>query len=218
MSVEILLLAVLAGIALLAYMIAINAHGPTRLGLSYLIATIILAGTVWAVVQHVNSGLDTKKVEEIKRLELEKKLAEERIRSQEEALRENKQRMGFAGKLNAIITKGTGEASTMINIDLQDRSSSLDALMARANETVKVTRETKNELEKLKVEDEFFRESVTLMKEAVDLLNEAAYYYSRYYRSEDPDQEALRERIMRQKAKAAYEKLQKASAMVASSS
>ncbi len=121
MSVEVLLLALACGMTILAYMIAINAHGPTRLSLSYLMATIMLAGTVWGIVQYVNTDLDSRKMEELKRLETEKKIAEARIQSQEEALRANKERMGQAAKLNTIIATGTGLASAMINIDLQDR-------------------------------------------------------------------------------------------------
>ena len=63
MSVEILLLGVLIGITLLGYMIAINSHGPTRLSTSLLIATVILVGTVWAIIQHANYG-DSQTIEQ----------------------------------------------------------------------------------------------------------------------------------------------------------
>ena len=67
MGVEVYLLCSFVGLTLLAYMVAINSHGPTRLSVSYLIATLMLAGTVWAIVQHVNTGLDERKMEEFKR-------------------------------------------------------------------------------------------------------------------------------------------------------
>ena len=47
MSIEILLLGIACSMTLLAYMIAINAHGTTRLSLSYFLATLMLAGNVW---------------------------------------------------------------------------------------------------------------------------------------------------------------------------
>ncbi len=86
MSVEILLLAVMGGITLLAYMVAINSHGPTRLSISYLIATVILAGTVWVTVQYVNNDQNIRNSEEVKRLEQEKQKAEEQICSRESAV------------------------------------------------------------------------------------------------------------------------------------
>jgi len=217
MSIEVLLLALACGMTILAYMIAINAHGPTRLSLSYLMATVMLAGTVWGIVQYVNTDLDARKMEELKRLESEKKKAEARIQSQEEALRANKERMEVASKLNAIITSGTGLASTMINIDLQDRGMDLEILMGKASAVKQKTEELKNDFEKISSNDTFFNEPVALLEEAMKALIKAAYYYRSFYYSEDSEQEDLRERVLRQKARAAYDTFQKASAMIASS-
>ncbi len=217
MSIEVLLLALACGMTILAYMIAINAHGPTRLSLSYLMATVMLAGTVWGIVQYVNTDLDAQKMEELKRLESEKKLAEARVQSQEEALKVNKERMGQAAKLNTLITSGTGFASAMINVDLQDRGTDLEVLMGKASEMKKKTDELKNNFEKSLPVDIFFNEAVALLKDAMQALSEAAYYYRSFYYSEDSEQEHLRERVLRQKARAAYDNFQKASALIASS-
>lgn len=217
MSVEVLLLALACGMTVLGYMIAINAHGATRLSLSYLMATVMLAGTVWGIVQYVNTDLDARKMEEFRRLENEKNIAETRIQQQEEALRANRERMGFASKLNAIITTGTGLASTMINVDLQDNGLDLDALIGRAADVKRKTDELKSSFEKTGSADTFFSEPMNLMKGAIQSLSEAAYYYRSFYYSEDPEQESLRERVLRQKARTAYDTFQKVSALIASS-
>ena len=177
----------------------------------------MLAGTVWGIVQYVNTDLDARKMEELKRLESEKKLAEARIQSQEEALRANQERMNFAAKLNTIITNGTGLASTMMNVDLQDRGSELEMLMGRASEMKKKASNLKNEFEKITTKDTFFNEPMSLLKEAIKSLNEAAYYYRSFYYSEDSEQEEVRERVLRKKARAAYNQFQKISALIASS-
>jgi len=217
MSVEVLLLALACGMTILGYMIAINAHGATRLSLSYLMATVMLAGTVWGIVQYVNTDLDARKMEEFRRLENEKNIAETRIRQQEEALRANRERMGFASRLNSVITTGTGLASTMINVDLQDNGLELDALIGRAADVKRKTDELKNSFEKIASSDTFFSEPMNLMKGAIQSLSEAAYYYRSFYYSEDPEQESLRERVLRQKARTAYDTFQKVSALIASS-
>jgi molybdenum cofactor biosynthesis enzyme MoaA len=217
MSTDVMLLVIMCGMTLIAYMIAINAHGPVRLSLSYLLATFLLAANVWAIVQHVNIGLDTIKAEELRRLEAEKRQIEERVLSQEEALRANKDRMGFAAKLNAVITSGTGHGNVMRNADLQDRNANLETLLARAIDVKKKVAALKNEFEQLSTTDNFFAEPFTLIKDGIQLLTEAAQYYHQYYYADDSDQEALRERIMRQKAANANEKFQKASVLIASS-
>lgn len=213
MTVEILLLTVMCALTLVSYMIAINAHGPVRLSISYLLATILLAATVWTIVQHVNLGMD----KEFRTLQMEKTRAEERALSQEEALKTNKERMSFAARLNTAITSGTALATSLINVDLQDRSADLETLIGRAVEIKKKVETFKVDFEKLTSTDTFFGEPLTLIKDGVALLAEAAQYYQQYYYSEDSDQEALRERILRQKARNAYEKFQKASVLIASS-
>lgn len=216
MTTEVMMLALACGMTILAYMIAINAHGSTRLSLSYLMATLMLAGTVWGIVQYVNTDLDAQKMEQIRKIESEKKLAEARIETQEEALKANKERMGIAAKLSTIISTGTGLASIMINIDLQDRDAELEVLMSRAGETKRKADELKSTFEKAGTFDSSFNETVGLLKEAIQSLTEAAYYYRSFYYSEDSEQEDLRERVLRQKARTAYDKFQKAGTSISS--
>ena len=217
MSSDVMLLTIMCGMTLIAYMIAINAHGPVRLSLSYLLATFLLVANVWAIVQHVNIGRDTINTEELHRLEAEKKQIEERVISQDEALKTNKDRMAFSAKLNEVITSGTAFGTAMRNTDLQDKDAELETLVGRAIETKKKIELMKAEFDQLTTADNFFAEPLTLIKDGLQMLTEAAQYYQQYYYSDDADQEALRERVMRQKAANANEKFQKASVLIASS-
>lgn len=216
MSVEVLLLGVLVGLTILAYMIAINAHGPTRLSFSYLLATVLLAGTVWAVIQHVNSGLDRRERSELRRLEFERQQAEQRARSREEELRENRERLSYATKLNSVINRGMGLATTMMNVDLRDFSLNLDRLLARARTTDAQTEELADEFRKFSRNQNHFQESTSHLQDGLGHLKEAGNYYVLYFKSEDSEQEILRERLMRQKARAAYQDFKRAGSLVAS--
>jgi hypothetical protein len=219
MNIELLLLMVLAGLTLLAYMVALNSHGTTRLAISYLMATVILVGSVWATVQYVNSGDNRRKMEEFRRLESEKQKAEEQVHSQEAAmqtaLRENKERLVTATRINSIITRGTALSSTMMNANMRDSNLELDVLIGRANDVKRKSEDLSAEFEKTKVTDSLFTESMSLIKEAFRQLIEAAQYYVLYYHAEDGAQEELRERIMRQKASGAHDILQKANTLIA---
>jgi hypothetical protein len=218
MSPDILLLAVLCGLSLIGYMIAINAHGTIRLSLSFFLATVLMAGTVLVIVQHVNQGYDSRESEKFKKLEMEKKQVEERVLSQAEALKINKERMNYSAKLNTVITSGAAFSSMLLSLDLQDKSAELETLLAKANATQSKIAALKKDFELLSTTDNFFIEPTTTIKDGIQSLTEAAQYFRQYYYSEDADQESLRERMMRQKAKNATEKFQKASALIASSS
>lgn len=221
MNIELLLLMVLASITLLAYIVALNSHGTVRLAVSYLMATLILVGCVWATVQYVNSGDNQRKMEEFKRLESEKQKAEDQAHSQEAAmqtaLRENKERLISATRLNAIITRASAIASAMMNANLRDANQELDVLIGRAADIKRKSEDLAADFDKIKPTDSLFTESTGLTKDALKQLVEASQYYSLYYHAEDGAQEELRERIMRQKATEARDLLQKATALVASS-
>jgi hypothetical protein len=217
-SLEIYLLCVFGGMTLLAYMIAINSHGPTRLSFSYLIATLMLAGTVWAIVQYVNSGYDKQKMEEISKLEQAKQKAEELAHTQEQALLENKDRMGYSAQVNNVINEGTGLSTTMMNVDLRDFSVELDVLTNRAAETRHKCEDLDKEYEKTAAEKEYFPQTKASVHDALGSLDEAAKYYGLYYKSEDGAQEEMRERMLRQKARQAYELFKKAGSLLANQS
>ncbi len=220
MSVEILLLILLAAVTLLAYMVAINSHGAARLAFSYFLATIILAGTVWATVQYVNTDINAKKIEELKRLELEKQKAEDQMKSREQeysaAMRQNKEHMAAATRLNSALQAANSLATFMMNTDLRDMSTDLDGLIARSVDTKKKCDQLFAEFDKTKITDTLFVESGSLVKDGLKQLTEAAQYYYLYFKAEDSAQEELRERIMRQKAKMAAETLQKAGTLISS--
>jgi hypothetical protein len=215
MSTDILLLAVLGGITILAYMVAINAHGPTRLSISYLLATFMLAGTVWAVVQYVNAGQDRLQMAEFQRLQMEKQQVEARAASQEQTIQDSRRRLTYAGRLNAVINQATGLATTMINADLRDYSAELDVLVGRAQTAQRKAEELSAEFEKLKADERYFPQGVQLTGEAFKDLVEAAKYYTQYFRAEDSAQEDLRNRLMRQKSRDALEKLKRATSLIA---
>ncbi len=214
MSIEILLLGIACSMTLLAYMIAINAHGPTRLSLSYLMATVMLAGNVWGVIQYVNNNQNTLKMQEMKRLEAENRLAEEKILEQERSLRAHKEEIGMVALINPIIATGTGLASSMLNANLQDGSLEVDALIGRANECKYKVEKLTEEYQKIQFSNTFLPNARQEVASALQLLGEAAQNYRSYYKAEDSHQEAVRERLVRQKAKLANEKFKAASDLI----
>jgi hypothetical protein len=214
MSVELLLLAVLCGLTLIAYMVAINAHGIPRLIFSYLIATLMLAGTVWVIIKYVNTDLEAKKTAEFKRLQMEKMLAEEKMQSQEQSFKQDKERMSTVTKLTSFIATGSEYATQIQNVDLQDKNEDLEALMKKAQELKKKSEALQKSYNDCSLTDSSFASTSAIMKNAMKSLTEAAFYFNSYYYSEDSDQERLREQMLRQKANSAYNSFKKASALL----
>ncbi len=217
MTIEILLVGIMVGITLLGYMIAINSQGATKLSISYLIATVILAMTVWAIVQLSNSWRENIQQQKYQQLEQEKRLAEERVRSQEQKMLNSKKMIDAANRINEVISQGTGYASNMMNVDLRDFSVELDVLVGRANGMKNEIKNLVKKYDGLNTESSLFPATTPTLNEALKNLENAAKYYWLYFRAEDSVQEELRERMMRQKAREAYDLFKKASSAIASS-
>ena len=214
MGTEVLLLIILGALTLIAYIIALNSHGPIHLAISYLLATSILIATVWVTVQYVNSGDKRRITEEFQKLIIEKQLAEAQKDSAMLWMKHNKERQTFAARLNGIITQADALATTILNSDVGNPRHELEVLIGKASETKRKVEELTAEYDKISIPDTIFAQSRSLIKEAIKQLSEAAQYYFLYYRAEDSAQEELRERIMRQKATEAHNLLQKADSQI----
>jgi len=214
MSIEILLLGIACSLTLLAYMIAINAHGTTRLSLSYFLATLMLAGNVWGVIHYVNAGQNNHKMQEMKRLEAENRLAEEKILEQQRSLKNKEKMIGMVALFNPVIATGTGLASSMINSNFQDEALEVDALIGRAVECRKKVEKLKEEYQNIQFSDSFLPDARKEVDSALQLLGEAALTYRNYYNAEDSHQELMREQLVRKKARLAYQKFKTASDLV----
>jgi len=143
-----------------------------------------------------------------------KNQVENRVISQEETLKANKDQIALAEKLNAIITRGTAYGIAMANADLQDINAERGELLDRAVETKRNIEKLKEGFEKLPTSDALFTEPLTLIKDGVQLLTDAVNNYNRYYYSEDAYEETQCELVMRQKATDANEKFRKASGRI----
>ncbi|MFP4163717.1 MAG: hypothetical protein ACLFVE_07050 [Chitinispirillaceae bacterium] len=203
MSVEVLLLAVLVGLTLLAYMIAINSKGTVKLIFSFFFATVMLAGSVWAIVQHFTAQTESLKAQELKQLEFEKRLAEEELQTREELGK-------HASVLSDLISTAKGYASALISADLQDPNLDLDGLMARAADYKRKVGMLRSKLKEAEDATASFPDVTAFIKEGIKNLAESCYYHRIYYYSETTPEETARERILRQKARNAQKKLQKA--------
>lgn len=214
MSIEILLLGIACSMTLLAYMIAINAHGTTRLSLSYFLATLMLAGNVWGVIHYVNIDQNNHKMQELKRLEAENRLAEEKILEQQRSLKNKEKEIGMVALFNPVIATGTGLASSMINANFQDETLEVDALIGRAIDCRKKVEKLKEEYKNIQFSDSFLPNARQEVDSALQFLGEAALSYRNYYNAEDTHQELMRERLVRKKAKLAYQKFKTASDLI----
>jgi hypothetical protein len=217
MTVEILFLITLCSVTVLGYMIAINAHGAVRLSISYLLATLLLAVSVYSIVERVNASADREKLnalKQVEKLEIEKQKTEELLRSKDETLQETKERTAFAAGLNGIITSASAVANRVKNIELRGGSDDLDPLLAQANAMRNKAVELKANFDKLNFRPNFYPDAVPLVREALEQTVEACRYYATYYHAEDAVQERERERLMRVKAQAASDNFEKANELI----
>jgi hypothetical protein len=215
MTTEILLLAVACGITMLAFMIAINAHGPFRISFSYFLATVMLSGTVWLITRYVNQDLEIKRSIELTRMEEKRKAEEEAYRKDAEKLvMQNKALSSYTSKLILLIANAVNLTNQILAVDLQNKSEDYETLSGRAAETKRKVDELSAQYNKMDSVKAYLPEQHALVKDAFKSLSEAVYNYKNYYVSEDSIQEAQREKLLRLRAKDALDKFNKAGSML----
>ncbi len=215
MTIEILILGLMVGITILAYEIALNSEGAAKLSVSYLMATLILAGTTWAIVEHFNTEKTEKQKEMINQLKQERNKAENTIRSKKKNLQDKEKKLNAKSDLLDIARSGESLANKLINVKLRDFSADLDVLMGRASAKKKECKELRAKLNKMEKEGEqFFPEVVKLLRSGIEELSSSANYYYLYYKSEDTAQEELRARLLRRMARSGEGKFRKAASLL----
>jgi len=215
MTIEVLLLAIACGITMVAYLVAINAHGAFRISFSYFVATLMLAGTVWLVVQYVNEDLEVKRNYEMLRQEAKRKADEEAYRKDAESMvLQNKVLANYTTKLVILIANASAVANQLISVDLQNKNADYETLVARAAEAKGKVETLYMQYSKMDSIQEYLPDQCLLVKDGFKSLNDAVVNYRSYYLSEDSTQESQREKVLKIKAKDALDKFNKASALL----
>lgn len=214
MNAEKLALLILTGITILGFMVALNAKGITRLSISFLMATLLLALNVVGVVQYLNNPTpektesNTQTIAEQERLMLEQQIAE---KQQAEAAEKEKQKRienqrnkeKEAVKIASFLRESSDIAAKLRTVQLHDFTLEYSQLVARAQQVYSSVLKKEEELGKMTVGIAYYKSVTSDMKTSLEALKKAAKYYKLYYKANDEQQERVRENIIRSSAKEA---------------
>ncbi len=207
---EILSLTILTALTVIGYMIAINARGVTRMSLTYLLATLLLAANVFAIVQYVNGR--ASEVREVmyqtrlasEKAEMKKKIVESSVN--DELIREQELKSDEVLKVQPVIAEAQALAEELATANLQDYTLTFEQKNAHAASMRTKTQRVKAKYSSLEPELVYTKDSS--IGKAMDKLVKSGLYCKLYYTAEDSDQEVVRERVMRTNAKSAKELFQ----------
>ena len=205
MTQEILSLIILTALTVLGFMSAINAHGVTRISLSYLLATFLLAVNVFAIVQYANSEVSrSREAEYATRLEEERRAMQMQLQGNsvdQELLREREIISDEILKVETILNSAGQLAEQIASLNLLDYTLTYEQKQARSARFLRTAREYDANYKSLR--QELVHVKIASIDEGFQSLLKAAQYSVLYYRAADSAQEAVREGVMRSSAQAA---------------
>ncbi len=219
-NAEVLGLIAVTGITIIGFMIALNAQGITRISISFLMATFLLAVNVFAVVQYINNPDptqvtvaapldDSKEQASRERMALAKQLSEEKafVEAQNEQVRLKRTaaKEGEVVKMSAFLDKCSKLAEQLGRAKMQNYALEYSQLVAKAQRASASTSALEKEFETLSAELAHLQGVSGDVAEGLAKLKSAAKFYKLYYRANDSHQESSRERRMRSDAKEAKE-------------
>jgi uncharacterized protein YoxC len=212
MTTEMLLLAVLAAMTIVALMILINSRGRWRATISSLLAICLLGGTAWVfILQYsVAAGSDSHFFTVFKGL-LQNK---DKTQEQEQAKEQVKEQTDQVASVSSLITQVNGFAGTLLNERMQIPGYTHDQLVARAADRKQRLDVLQNEINSKRQLLNRFPEAAERLEQAMTELNAACHFFRAYYFSENTEAEKSIERMLRQKAQNAIDTLRKAEGTV----
>lgn len=196
MTTEMLHLAVLASMTVVAIMVAINSRGRWRATFSSLLAICLLGGTAWVfILQYsikiVPVGRETPHIEPVIAA------AEETFADCEVAI-------------EAIIAQAGELAGELLRERLHHPSFSHAQLVARANDAGRRFEALRDELGARQESLANFPETAKLLEYAMTELSAANHFFHSYYFAENTAAEQSTERLLRQRARNAQDSLMRA--------
>ncbi|MGM0443503.1 MAG: hypothetical protein ACQEQV_04885 [Fibrobacterota bacterium] len=220
-NAEIIGLITLSSVTIVGYMIALNARGMARIALSFLMATLLLGGTVFAVVQYINSSntekADAHQAQTLQeKAELERKLLAQKLENQQLALeKEEKEkrlkmiekRKKEADRLLSLISEVEQLARSLSDVRLSDRRYGYSQLVAQAEKFQNSVSRVETRFDEMKGDLSFFANIGPDIAAAIEDLNTAARFYRLYYSAESTYQERTRKREMEKHRRSARERL-----------
>jgi len=214
MSIELLLLAVLAAMSCVALMIAINSRGRWRATLSSLMAVCMLGGTIWVFTLQYNLA---------DAFEAPGDRADRRRTTEPHAVsqphiaeppRSRHEQAGQIATLRSLITDASQFADALAKERMHDPLLSHAQLVARAEAAEQRYEAIKREVDQSVALLEPYPEAAKLVDGAMADLRAACHFYRAYYFTENTEAELSTERLLKQRAKNAHDTLLKAARAV----
>ncbi|MDR2592216.1 MAG: hypothetical protein LBC59_05350 [Chitinispirillales bacterium] len=201
MSTEVLLLALLVSMAVVALMITLNTRGKWRATISTMLSACLLGWTVWLFTIQLSAVDKDDAPNERKRLSLKDIMPSKKSKAQQ---------------LSALLEEVSDFAVELENAKLYNPSYTHEQLVARAGSVEAGFEELLGEINESKPLLEKSPEAAKMVDEAMGELKGACHLLKAYYYAENTAGEVTTERLMKQKAHDANGTLAKAIKIVKS--
>jgi len=188
MSTDVLLLALLASITVVAMMITLNTRGKWRATISTMLSACLLGGTIWLFTIQLSAIYKDDTQSERRRLNLSDIIQVKQEASPQQFIDLLNEACGLAAELE--------RAKLYKSYPHEQLSAQANAVDANFEALLNDINDSKHALDK-------YPEAVKSVDEAMEELKVACHLFKTYYDSENPDGETAAERLMKQKARSA---------------
>jgi peptidoglycan hydrolase CwlO-like protein len=199
MSTEVLLLAVLASMTVVALMITLNTRGKWRATISAMLSACLLGGTVWLFTLQY-SAIDKDEARD----ETQSKRQRLSLKELIPPAKQDKER-----QLSALLEEAGDFAAELERAALYNPSYTHEQLVARADAVASGFETLMSEVNDFKSLLAKYPDAEKQVNEAMEELKRACHLYKAYYYAENTAGEVSTERMMKSKAHDASETLVK---------
>jgi hypothetical protein len=183
------LFAILFAITIVGFIVAINSKGTVKISLSYVLATVVLVGSMYMLVDYLG------KIKLQRQIQLEEsrrqKDQEELLRQQEMVQKEGA--MEYKDFIESLAGKGRGVAYNLRSLDLADESIEMEVFFTKAATAKNTAYSILKSLKDRQQPKSGFESSVSAATNGANRLLSAGKYLDLYFKSENESEEVQRE-------------------------
>lgn len=192
-------------LSILGFLIAINSRGPVRAAFSYVLATALLVGSLFELVNYIN---------EQKIRSLQVRQAPVAPEPPPPPKKEDNKDQEYAQVIHSISSRAKEITRSLSGLDLQDESVEIETYFAKAGAARNRASELSREFARRPAPEQGFGGARDALTKGLTQTMAAAKYLDLYFKSEDEFEEEKREQAFRAAVRQANSLLDQAEAMV----
>jgi hypothetical protein len=198
-----MLFVIMLGLTVVGFMIAINSRGPVKMAFSYVLATAMLIVSVYEVVNYFGENRLREQMQQAQTMEAARKREEQEEMERRRLEAEKNNMSQTSATLKGIALRGKEIARSLTTVDIHNESIDINQYFEISASAISKANSVMSELKNTPKPADGYMQTFQTLEKALNQTILSAKYLSLFFKADDENQEASRERAFNSNAREA---------------